>query len=306
MTLKIFTHPAVEPVTLAEAKSHLKLDSQSFEDSIGIGQSVLPGSHGIGEIKGSAIDVSAAGDVMAILQVGACGAGGSVEARIQEGDIDEEAEYRDAGSFDPVSEANDNTAYKLKYSGTRRYIRGMAEVDGAACEFGLSVLMNSPVDPEDAAIARLIRTARKDCEQYQARSFVTQTLDLFLDHFPGRRSFELPFPPLQKVEFIKYKDSAGNIQTMPESNYEVDAVGQPGRIGLAWGQSWPTTYDGLNTVQIRFVAGYGLAADVPDEVKTAILMMVSDLYSHRGDEAVSPDVRERAQGLLQKNRLVTV
>lgn len=304
MTLKIFAAPIVEPVTLAEAKSHLKLDSMSFEDSIGISQSIVPGLHGIGEMKGLAIDVSTAGDVVAVLQAGACG--GSVEARIQESDIDEDAEYQDAGSFDPVTEANDSATYKLKYSGTRRYVRGVAEVDGAACEFGLSILTNSPVDPEDGAISRMIRTARKDCEQYQGRTYVTQTYDLYLDRFPGKRWLEIPVPPLQSVLFIKHKDAAGNIQTMPATDYEVDAVSEPGRIGLACGQSWPTTYDGINTVQIRFVAGYGLTADVPDEVKTAILMMVADLYSHRGDAAVSPDVRERAESLLRKKRLVTV
>jgi uncharacterized phiE125 gp8 family phage protein len=306
MTLKIFAAPAVEPVTLAEAKSHLKLASQSFEDSIGIGQSIVPGSHSIGETNGSAIDVSTAGDVVAVLQAGACDAGGSVEARIQESDIDEDAEYQDAGSFDPVTEDNDNAAYKLAYSGTKRYLRGVAEVEGASCEFSLSILTDSPVDPEDAAIMRMIRTARKDCEQYQERTYITQTIDLYLDQFPAWRCIEIPFPPLQSVEFIRYKDAAGNIRTMSSSDYEVDAVSEPGRVGFAWGQSWPTAYDGLNTVQIRFVAGYGLAADVPDEVKTAILMMVADLYSHRGDEAVSPDVRERAESLLRKERLVTV
>lgn len=305
MKMKIYAAPVVEPVTLAEAKAHLKLDSQSFEESIGIGQSIPPGSHEIGEVKGSGIDVSMAGDVVTVLQAGACG--GSVQARIQESDIDEDAEYQDFSSFDLVTAVNGNAVYKLAYSGTRRYVRGLADVAGAPCEFGLAILTNSPTDPEDAAIARMIRTARRDCEQYQGRSYVTRTCDLYLDFFPTWEiKIELPFPPLQSVEFIRYKDAAGNIQTMPVSDYEVDAVGEPGLISLAWGRSWPATYEGLNVVQIRFTAGYGIAADVPDEVRTAILMMVADLYSHRGDEAVSPDVRERAESLLRKERLISI
>jgi uncharacterized phiE125 gp8 family phage protein len=117
--------------------------------------------------------------------------------------------------------------------------------DGAACEFGLSILTDSPVDPEDAAIARMIRTARKDCEQFQERSYITLTMDLYLDRFPAGRCIEIPFPPLQTVEFIKYKDPAGNIQTMPAGDYEVDAASEPGRVGLAWGRSWPDRIDFL-------------------------------------------------------------
>lgn len=292
----------MEPVTLAEAKAHLRLDSQSFEDSIGMVQSIPAGLHGTGTVKGSAIDISTAADVIAFLQAGACD--GSLEARIQESDIDEDSAYEDAAFFDPVTGINDDFVQKLKYSGTRKYIRGIAEVVGADCEFGLAILVNSPVDPEDAEIMRMIRTARRDCEQYQERAYITQTLDLYLDQFPGRRWIELPFPPLQSIQFIRYKDAARNVQTMDEIAYEVDAVSQPGRIALALGQSWPTTYDGLNSVQIRLIAGYGLALDVPDEIKTAILMMVADLYSHRGDEAVSPAVWERVKSLLDKERLI--
>ncbi len=307
MALNIFLGPAVEPVTLAEAKMHLKLDSQSFGDSIGVDATILPGSHDIGELKGNAVDISAASDIVAVLQVAGCGEGGFIEARIQESDTDEDAEYEDAGSFERVTAASGSTTCKLVYEGTKKYVRGASVVAGAPCQFGLSILTNAPTDPEDKTIARLIRTARKDCEQYQERSYVTRTYDLFMDGFSGcMRAIEFPFPPLRAVEFIKFKDSAGNIQTLSTNCYEVDAAGWPGRICLASGQSWPATYDGLNAVQIRFTAGYGLAADVPDEIKTAILMMVADLYTNRGDEAISPAVWHRVKSILDKERIVTV
>jgi uncharacterized phiE125 gp8 family phage protein len=64
--------------------------------------------------------------------------------------------------------------------------------------------------------------------------------------------------------------------------------------------------DCLNAVQIRFVAGYGDPANVPDEIKQAILMMVADLYEHRGEEVIGNEVQDRAESLLSKERLVTI
>jgi uncharacterized phiE125 gp8 family phage protein len=226
-----------------------------------------------------------------------------VAATLQESDTDIDGDYQDYGPFDPITA---NSAIKLKYSGTRRYVRGVATVAGAPCEFVLAIVTESSIDSEDAAITRMIKAARRDCELYQGKVYITQTWDMFLDHFPWRRWIEMPFSPLQTVEFIKYKDLSGSIVTLDASEYEVDAAGIEGRVGLAWGRSWPIAYDGMGVVQIRFTAGYGLPDDVPEEVKQAILMMVADLYSHRGDEAVSTNVRARAESLLGKTRLVSI
>jgi uncharacterized phiE125 gp8 family phage protein len=56
-------------------------------------------------------------------------------------------------------------------------------------------------------------------------------------------------------------------------------------------------------VQIRFVAGYGTAADVPQEVKHAILLRVADLYEHRGDEATDSNIDRAIEGLLWPERV---
>jgi len=159
---------------------------------------------------------------------------------------------------------------------------------------------------EDDYLADLITASRRHCESFQGRAYVTQTWDLYLDAFPGG-CIKVPLPPLQSVTFIKYKDSAGVLQTLAASDYVVDAYSEPGLIFLAYGKSWPSTYPEANAVQIRFAAGYGAAAAVPQEMKHAILLKLADLYEHRGgDEGIDKNVMEAVESLLWPDRIVPV
>ena len=98
--------------------------------------------------------------------------------------------------------------------------------------------------------------ARRHCEAFQQRAYLAQTWDFYLNSFPCG-CIIVPLPPLQEIEFVKYRDSAGVLQTLDPSEYVVDAFSEPGLICHAYGKSWPVTYPENNAVQIRFVAGGG-------------------------------------------------
>jgi hypothetical protein len=63
--------------------------------------------------------------------------------------------------------------------------------------------------------------------------------------------------------------------------------GTPGLIVPAYGTIWPYTRGLPGDLAVRYVAGYGTAADVPEDVKLAILMMVGYMFQNRGDEDVA-------------------
>jgi uncharacterized phiE125 gp8 family phage protein len=155
---------------------------------------------------------------------------------------------------------------------------------------------------EDDYISGLITAARRYCETFQRRAYITQTWDLYLNRFPPG-CIKIPVPPFQSVTFIKYKDVTGVLRTFESSEYLLDSFSEPGLICLAYGKSWPATYPEINSVQIRFVAGYGTAADVPQEIKEAILLKVADLYEHRGDEGFDQNVNEAIESLLWPDRI---
>lgn len=152
------------------------------------------------------------------------------------------------------------------------------------------------VDAEDDDLTDLVAECREQAEDECGRAFVTQTLDLFLDGFPrGRGAIELPRPPLQSVTTVKYYDAAGELQTLDAAAYHVAAGAEPGRVvPVADGDGWPVTQAGRpQAVEVRYVAGYGLAAAVPRSAKAAVLALVADRHANPdgGDRAIPPAAR---------------
>lgn len=154
-------------------------------------------------------------------------------------------------------------------------------------------------DVEDTYVSALITAARERVELFLRRALITQTYEYTIDRFPVNAfliyttSFlDLPRPPLQSVEWIRYINTAGSQQTLPPETYVVDASSnEMGRVALAWNQFWPITRWSINSVVIRFVAGYGdKAEDIPQAIRHGILIEISNLYENREDIVVGQTV----------------
>lgn len=134
----------------------------------------------------------------------------------------------------------------------------------------------------DTHLTRLIKTARIVTEHYCRAAWITQSWTLTLDRFPTT-TIVVPRGPLQSVTSISYVDSDGNGQTLSSGVYRVGTGTRPGRIELAYNQSWPTTRSVIEAVTVVYVAGYGAAAsNVPGPVVDAMLMLIDHWFNHRG------------------------
>lgn len=142
---------------------------------------------------------------------------------------------------------------------------------------------NITTTDDDTLIGEFITAARMHLENVSNRAFYTQTWDVFLDSFSS--VIELPKAPLQTVTTVKYLDTDGAQQTLSSSVYTVDADSDPGRIYLAYQQSWPSIRGDRHSVEIRIVTGYGVATAVPEPIRQAILLTVANMYENR--ESVS-------------------
>jgi uncharacterized phiE125 gp8 family phage protein len=288
MQLKLYSPPAIEPVSLQDMKDHLFLSSGAFIDNLSPSQSIVPGSHatttGYG-LKGTGVSVLGYQAVV-VLDSGTNQATGTHDCKIQESDDDVDAHYTDwtDGAFTQVTTANDNAIQKIAYTGAKQYIRVISKVLLAACEFGVQITKYASDATEDALLAALITAARQQAEAITRRQLITATWDAFHDEFPDKDFIPLPFGNLQSVTSVVYTDSDGTAHTMTvTTDYLVDDDSDPGRIVLPYGVSWPsfTAYP-VNPIAIRFVCGYGAAAaNVPRGVVTAIKMICEDLYNRR-------------------------
>lgn len=312
MALKIITPPVVEPVSLAEVKLHLRLDSTDLADNLTTEQTIAPGSHVIAaaySLEGSSVEVIGY-LVVAILEAGNCSAG-TVTAKLQHRDDTADIwEDVTSGTFAIVTSATDYATQELAYIGGKRYLRAVTTIAISSCEFGISFILGTPTTAEDTLLEALITVAREYCENYQNRVYITQTWELILDMWPCGDIIEIPKPPLQSVTSIKHKDTAGVESTWAATNYIVDPDSFVGRVALAYGCAWPTTtlYP-IAGIRIRFVAGYGITADsVPVRVKQAMLLLIGHLYEYReaGVERALQEIPFGVKALLGLDRVVPI
>jgi uncharacterized phiE125 gp8 family phage protein len=98
-------------------------------------------------------------------------------------------------------------------------------------------------DADDGYPSALITAARERVELFLRRALITQVFECTIDDFPAYdRAIDLPRPPLQSVQWIKYLDTAGVLQTLDPGIYTVDtSSNEIGRIALAWNRFWPFT-----------------------------------------------------------------
>lgn len=139
----------------------------------------------------------------------------------------------------------------------------------------------------------MIRAARMQVETVCNRALITQTWDYSINGWPAEDYYRLPFGNLSSSSLsVKWKGETGTETTLTvTTDYLVETNGPDcGRIVLPYGDTWPTgTLYPSNPITTRFICGYGATEDsVPEEIRMAILSIVSDLWEIRGTLTDAP------------------
>ena len=149
----------------------------------------------------------------------------------------------------------------------------------------------------DAAIARV--DGGKDGIGY---AMLRQSWLITLDDFSWSYPITLPGWPVVAVTSIKYRDDDNDETTLPSSDYKlikertvaevwpVDADGE-------W-DTWPDDRTARpGHVQVEYTLGASAAADVPADLRMALLMMVAQWYMAR-EGLVSQSLGEVGCGVM--------
>lgn len=137
---------------------------------------------------------------------------------------------------------------------------------------------------EVAFLQRLMKVAREKVENITGLLLRAQTVEItFTGGFPSR----LPRAPLSEITSIAYADSATTTAVFEDfelyTQFDVPML-RPSLSAI----HWPVLYPGGHVV-VTATGGYDSAESVPDQLRHAILLLVSTYYDHRGPEAEVPD-----------------
>lgn len=124
----------------------------------------------------------------------------------------------------------------------------------------------------DDDVRRRIAAARADVEQATGTRLITQTVEILADSFADLAHLQVG--PVQSIAAITYQDAAGLTHTLDPTNYELFGAGLERGIRLKVGGRWPGIRAVEGAIAVRLVVGYGAAADVPPNVRIALLALV--------------------------------
>jgi uncharacterized phiE125 gp8 family phage protein len=287
-----FAAPAVEPLSIAEVMAHCRLDASNQEPAPGaltcalaspaVAGSVTAGAHRYRVTFGTADGETEAGAISSAVTV----ADAAVNGKVALSDI-------------PLGGAlvTARKLWRTKAGGDIYYLLATLADNTATtytdniADAALGAGAPSTNSTSDPLLSGLIKAARVSAETLTRRALITQTWDLYLDQFPCG-AIHIPKPTLQSVSAITYLDNDGVEQTLAADQYLVDAKAEPGRILPAYGLTWPVARRQANAIKVRFVAGYGAAAAVPDGIKQWMKLRISHHVDFRAPVNVGSSVAE--------------
>ncbi|MGF7053982.1 putative phiE125 gp8 family phage protein [Bosea sp. OAE752] len=139
---------------------------------------------------------------------------------------------------------------------------------------------------EDALITAAIAAAVQHLDGYGGilgRALMKQDWRQFLPFWPASRSVDLALAPVLSVVSVEARGADGQTVTVDPASYRlVGGAGAAPRLLFDLGSHLPGLAYAPDAVIVTFSAGYGEAADkLPPALKSAILLMVGDLYRFR-------------------------
>ncbi|MEF2551994.1 head-tail connector protein [Aurantimonas sp. A2-1-M11] len=154
-------------------------------------------------------------------------------------------------------------------------------------------------DDEDNLITAYIEAATAHLDGYSGvlgRALINQGWRQDFDGFC--RILRLPLPNVSAAA-VTYDDASGAEQTVDSGTFRILSDHLSAYVAASLDTVWPSARVDAGSVRVTFTAGYGEAAeDVPAPIRSAILLMIGDLYENRAT------VSERGSGRIDMSTTV--
>jgi len=157
-------------------------------------------------------------------------------------------------------------------------------------------------DLQDDTLTSYIKAARELAEDYQRRSYITQTWDIVLDCYPAGE-IALLRGPVISVESVTVTDIDGAETSMDLNDFIILTDNTPARMKLKNTASWPSvSLQEIGGIKISYTTGFGLdGTTTPESVKHAILLFCGFADDNRAVETV--EIPSAFFNLLKPDRI---
>lgn len=99
-------------------------------------------------------------------------------------------------------------------------------------------------------------------------------------------------PVVTKKPFVKYYNTDGVLTDLNESDYYwVVNNGEPAKLVRKYDVNYPELqYGRPDSIEVTFQCGYGVAADVPEDIKHGIKLLIGNYHANREDVVIGHTV----------------
>ena len=144
----------------------------------------------------------------------------------------------------------------------------------------MKTFLKVDVSDDDTLIDNLIEAATESCQIYTNQYFINTVVTQYSDNW--KEFYSLYKSPVVSITHVKYYDSDDAQQTLASSNYVLDNISKPARIGVSVTGDLPNLSTRINAVEVKYTVGYGTAStDVPEGIRAAIGLTCANWYENR-------------------------
>ncbi|APZ98064.1 hypothetical protein BWQ93_05905 [Sphingopyxis sp. QXT-31] len=150
---------------------------------------------------------------------------------------------------------------------------------------------------DDTLIADKIIAAREWVEDYTGLVLTRREVTEAIDSFSAQTRLRA-WPVADEPISIVYRDFVGAEQTIADAVLRPQT--RPARIYPALGAVWPNCRTISGPAAVTFTAGYATAADVPQALKQAMLVMLTAFYDDRPGGEMFAAAERSAKALCRR------
>jgi uncharacterized phiE125 gp8 family phage protein len=129
----------------------------------------------------------------------------------------------------------------------------------------------------DTLLQDLLDAAITASQNNTGRQYCRATYTGYLDDYPEDDEVLIKLGPVAAISSVKYyAPGASELTTLNSSKYQLDNIDLTARLKFL--ESFSVDQDRLNAIEVEFTNGWATAAEVPKDLKQAIILRATEGY----------------------------